>query len=406
LSFSFFSPLATHVVNDAASLPGTTSVVVTGTDLITELTYNVNFTVALAVPTTAPSTPPHAESDVISIYSDSYTNISGVDYNPSWGQSTTVTVDYDVAGNNTLKYENLNYQGTDWSSNHQDVSEYDFLHVDFWTPNSTDLGIFLISPGRAEVEYLLVPPGSTESWVSVDIPLTAFAGVNLADVFQFKVDGNGTVYFDNLYFWTDPPVVVNLSSFYALYTGSTPSIYWVTQSEEDNEYWNIYRGNSDNFMEASQLNENNPIPGNGTTNMVSDYVYVDTTPVTQNTTYWYWIEDVSIDGETEVHQPISLSIPLEDSPNVPVSYGLHQNYPNPFNPSTSISFTLEEDRDVELIIFNVKGEQIRKYDIPSHQNTIIWDGTDQKGDQVSSGVYFYKLITDTKEYQKKMLLVK
>ncbi len=192
------NPNANYVINDATSLPGTTSVVVTAEDGITQLTYNVNFTVASPEPSVAAPTPTQAPDNVISVYSDAYDNLAGTNFNPAWGQSTIVTVDYLVAGNNTLKYENLNYQGTEYSN--QDVSGYDYLHVDFWTSNSTDLGIYLISTGPQETEYVFsITP---ESWVSVDIPLTDFVPpVDLTDVFQFKVEGNGTVWFDNLYFW-------------------------------------------------------------------------------------------------------------------------------------------------------------------------------------------------------------
>lgn len=193
-------PSATFVVNNAASLPGTTEVVVTAQDLVTMLTYYVNFTVLGPEPSTVPLTPPHAAEDVISIYSDTYDNVPGTNYNPWWGQATIVTVDYVAAGNNTLRYENLNYQGTEYTS--QDVSGYENLHVDFWTANSTNLSIYLISPGPVEVAYAL--PVSLESWVSVDIALSAFAPVNLSDVFQFKVVGDGDVFFDNLYFWKTP----------------------------------------------------------------------------------------------------------------------------------------------------------------------------------------------------------
>ena len=159
----------------------------------------------LPEPTTVPPTPPHAAADVISIYGETYTNVPGTDFNPNWGQSTTVTVDYVAAGNNTLKYENLNYQGTQFTN--QNVSLYEYLHVDFWTPNSLDLGIYLISPG-SEIEHVFTIV--SETWVSVDIPLTDFVPpVNLADVFQFKVEGNGTVYFDNLYFWKNPTSPMN-----------------------------------------------------------------------------------------------------------------------------------------------------------------------------------------------------
>ncbi|MBT4333516.1 MAG: T9SS type A sorting domain-containing protein [Candidatus Cloacimonetes bacterium] len=208
----------------------------------------------------------------------------------------------------------------------------------------------------------------------------------------------------------DITLPVNLSSFYALYTVGTPTLYWTTQTEENNAYWNVYRGTTDNFENSININANSPVPGNGTTNSATDYVYVDIAPVVQNATYWYWIEDVSTDGETELHDPIILSIPFEDTPITPESYGLNQNYPNPFNPSTSISFTLAEDSNVELIIYNAKGKKVKTiFNDPVYTdqiNSAIWNGKDASGKQVSSGIYFYKLITETQEYQKKMLLVK
>jgi len=203
---------------------------------------------------------------------------------------------------------------------------------------------------------------------------------------------------------------VTLSSFYALYISGTPSLHWTTQTEENNDYWNVYRGTNDNFEAAYHINANDPVPGNGTTNYASDYVYIDTAPVVQNATYLYWIEDVSTDGETEIHGPITLYVPFEDTPIIPATYGLQQNYPNPFNPSTAISFTLSAESDVEVIIFNVKGGKIKSifndHVYADQTRTVVWDGNDANGKLVSSGVYFYKLITDNKVYQKKMLLVK
>ncbi len=192
-------PGASYVVNDATELPGTTTVVVTSADASMNETYTINFTInqPITEPTTAPEIPMHNADNVISIYSDTYNNVPNSNYNPDWGQSTVVTVNEMIAGNNTLKYANLNYQGTEFTS--QDLSEYEYLHVDFWTPNSTDLNIYLISTGaESPYEFNI----QLEEWVSVDIPLTAFSDlVDLSGVFQFKVVGNGTIWFDNLYFW-------------------------------------------------------------------------------------------------------------------------------------------------------------------------------------------------------------
>lgn len=147
-------------------------------------------------PTVAAPVPTYPASDVISIFSDQYTNVAGTELNPNWGQATKVS-EVTIQNNKTLKYEALNYQGTQFGSN-QNVLAMKFLHVDFWTANSTSLKIFLISPGPVETPYTLTVP--TTGWSSVDIPLTAFAPVKLDNVFQIKVEGNGDIYFDNILF--------------------------------------------------------------------------------------------------------------------------------------------------------------------------------------------------------------
>lgn len=149
-----------------------------------------------SAPATPAPLPQYAPADVISIFSDQYTNVVGTDLNPNWGQATKVS-QITIQNNKTLKYEGLNYQGTQFGSN-QNVSGMKFLHLDYWTSNSTSLKIFLISPGPVETPFTLTVP--TSGWSSVDIPLTAFAPVNLANVIQIKVEGNGDIYFDNILF--------------------------------------------------------------------------------------------------------------------------------------------------------------------------------------------------------------
>lgn len=150
------------------------------------------------VPTVSAPTPTQDPADVISIFSDAYTDISGVDYNPFWGQATVVTNEV-VDGDNVLLYTGLNYQGTDFAGNAQDVSSMSFLHIDYYTANSSTLNVYLISPGPVETAYSLTVPSSAD-WTSIDIPLSAFAPVDLANIIQFKFDGNGDIYLDNMYF--------------------------------------------------------------------------------------------------------------------------------------------------------------------------------------------------------------
>ncbi|MEA3285887.1 MAG: hypothetical protein U9Q77_00735, partial [Candidatus Marinimicrobia bacterium] len=155
------------------------------------------------VPTVAAPTPTIPEAEVISIYSDAYTDIAGTDFYPGWGQATVVT-EVQIDGNNTLLYTGLNYQGIVLGSP-QDVSTMGYLHVDFWSTNSTALSLFLISQTTGERSFAFTI--TNDEWVSVDIPLTAFTdqGMTIADIHQLKYDGNGDIYLDNMFFHGDAP---------------------------------------------------------------------------------------------------------------------------------------------------------------------------------------------------------
>ena len=87
------------------------------------------------------------------------------------------------------------------------------------------------------------------------------------------------------------------------------------------------------------------------------------------------------------------------------------NYPNPFNPTTTISFsTTESIENTELTIYNVKGQKIRTlYPFPNRglgTKSVIWDGTDENNQPVSSGIYFYRLSIGNGSSIKKMILMK
>ena len=88
---------------------------------------------------------------------------------------------------------------------------------------------------------------------------------------------------------------------------------------------------------------------------------------------------------------------------------LRQNYPNPFNPSTTISYNIPSSMEVSLEIYNVKGQLVRTLESgvrPAGEHYVVWNGTDNSDRAVGSGVYFYKLSTESHNELKKMLLVK
>ena len=87
------------------------------------------------------------------------------------------------------------------------------------------------------------------------------------------------------------------------------------------------------------------------------------------------------------------------------------NFPNPFNPTTTISFSLttEHAKNTEVTIYNLKGQKIKTFPVTlsGDEGSIIWNGTDNTGKRVSSGIYFYKLVSVGKSIaSKKMLLLK
>jgi hypothetical protein len=158
-------------------------------------------------PTVAPPTPTQDAADVISVFSDAYTDIANTNFNPNWGQTTVVTTE-NIAGESTLKYDVFNFQGTNLGGADgvdQDLSSMEYLHIDMWTCDATVVEVTPISRSTGEKPVSLTPI-SNGQWNSYDIPLSDFTGVSMADIYQMKFDGQqGTtpskIFVDNIYFY-------------------------------------------------------------------------------------------------------------------------------------------------------------------------------------------------------------
>jgi len=117
-------------------------------------------------------------------------------------------------------------------------------------------------------------------------------------------------------------------------------------------------------------------------------------------------------GSAYVFQNDDLFPVTEDFEANPLETKLIGNFPNPFNTTTAISFylTAANRENAEIVIYNLKGQKIRTFQIPqseiSNLNSVVWDGTDENKNPVSSGIYFYKLQTDKKDHVRKMFLMK
>ena len=120
----------------------------------------------------------------------------------------------------------------------------------------------------------------------------------------------------------------------------------------------------------------------------------------------YWINlsrniDVNGDPNTAITESYSTSLPD--------NFSLHQNYPNPFNSSTTIRFSLPTPESISLSIFNLTGQKVASLVSGSREAgeyTIYWDGKDDDGNELASGIYVYRLKSSTYDETKKLLLLR
>jgi hypothetical protein len=130
--------------------------------------------------------------------------------------------------------------------------------------------------------------------------------------------------------------------------------------------------------------------------------------------------ELLLDGWDKNHQLERKIIPLtfcidtttsvaEGDVETPQSIFLYQNYPNPFNPATHIEFTLPQPGQVKVEILNILGQKVLilldEY-VMSRQKLVVWDGKDDSGKELSSGIYFYRVTASEVSHTKKMLLLK
>jgi hypothetical protein len=203
-----------------------------------------------------------------------------------------------------------------------------------------------------------------------------------------------------------PPASVELASFTATGHEDYVEIEWITAAEIDNAGFNIHRGINEEG-DKSKLNEV-MIPARGSELEGSIYSFTDY-DVTDGITYYYWLEDVNIHGNSEMEGPIRVMAGSFDSGEMPIDFDLTQNYPNPFNPVTEIEYDLPVDCHVTLEIYSVLGRKVAVL-VDEHQEagsrTVRWDGKDENGAEATSGVYFCKLVAGSYKKVKKMTLLR
>ncbi len=171
---------------------------------------------------------------------------------------------------------------------------------------------------------------------------------------------------------------------------------WKTGFEVNNLGFFVLR--SRNRDKGYQRMNAEMIPGSAT----GRYHFVDP-DVTSGETYYYKIQDVNRNGMTSDHGPLWLTV------DVPQDFRVMQNYPNPFNPETRIRFQLPVPAHTRIIIFNTLGQTVRTLvhrELERGYHEILWDGKNEKGIVVPSGVYYYRVLASDYKETKKMVMLR
>lgn len=121
------------------------------------------------------------------------------------------------------------------------------------------------------------------------------------------------------------------------------------------------------------------------------------------------IDTVSVTGDQKVVVLDRGGFLSVENTGVPSQYALSDNYPNPFNPSTRIQFQLPQSATVNLVIYNMVGQEIKRFtmtNLNAGYHNVMWNATNNDGAPVSNGVYLYQLQTDQFVQTKKMVFMK
>jgi hypothetical protein len=253
---------------------------------------------------------------------------------------------------------------------------------------------------------------SPHSWTPVELTLTGIAGSSLEGFVDIGMALNTTSVKEcgscedstcggfigdaggcSVKLKVESGVAVAISELRASASAQAVTLTWRSSSAGEDVGFNVYRAEK-----GSQLFRkiNDALIANST-----HPSYVDRTAV-PGKTYIYKIGIVESGSER-------FSGEIEASIRQKLELKLLQNYPNPFNPATTISFTLPEKVNVNLSIFDLQGKLVKTLiseTLPEGDGECMWDGTDLRGNSVSSGIYFYRLKAGKKVLTKKMVLLK
>ena len=229
-----------------------------------------------------------------------------------------------------------------------------------------------------------------ENWVEIsDLNGVRINGLNLLNGgLGFAVGEFGLIlkYFDSTY------VPVELTSFYSETIDNKVILSWQTASEINNQGFDIEKSKSGSRV----WKRIGFVQGNGTTTEEHAYSYIDF--VDEPGKYFYRLKQIDYNGSFEYSNIVEITV------NSPSMFSLLQNYPNPFNNSTIISYQIPTDEFVTLKIYDILAKEIKT--LVEENKKAGYYSISLNGNDLSSGIYFYKLIAGEYSSTKKFILLK
>ncbi len=206
----------------------------------------------------------------------------------------------------------------------------------------------------------------------------------------------------------DQTLPVNLSSFTAdVYQEEFVKLIWVTESESNLNGYTILRStdnNIDNAMIIDFFQAQN-------TNETYTYTFIDDFQISAGD-YYYWLQTLEYDGSNQIFGPIIIQFKFPDTSDaieIPTKQGITAIYPNPFNPTTTIDFYVENESQVIIEVYNIKGQAVKKFNLGTKSpgsHSLIWNAKDKNNNSLTSGLYFTKVNIGSHTYTNKMILKK
>ncbi len=235
-------------------------------------------------------------------------------------------------------------------------------------------------------------PGATYYWkVRSHYSGTTYSGWSSTYHFTIDPGANAVVPFPG-----SPVAQVSVNT-------TSPVLSWALPAQSESELtYTIEYSTSPDFSDAQEID-----------NVNMPFKQID--GLQANRSYYWRVKSTASNGTVSGYSPVGVfntngvTGVENQGGELPKEFAVMQNYPNPFNPTTTIKYQLPQAAHVTIAVYNILGKEIATLvngNVEAGYHSVIWNGTNNSGAKVNSGVYFYRVSTNSNVAVKKMLLLK